>query len=240
MDVLESSFPPSNGTFRSDISDRVMRPMLKFLDRTKSFFFLDVYPYFPWSSDTTNINLDYALFESKNISVTDPGTGLVYHNLFDQMVDAVYFAMKRIGYPNVRIFIAETGWPNGGDIDQIGANIYNAATYNRMSAALRSDHLAQPVGGRYTVRVQAGNDLAPAAGNSQVTGRTRISLLLALHEVDLGELLPDNVRCAVVRTIYDDHFVPLVDVLGHDGTERRSNGGPGVIGRDDDGDRWCR
>lgn len=131
MDVLESSFPPSNGTFRSNISDPVMRPMLKFLDRTKSFFFLDVYPYFAWSSDTVNINLDYALFESKNITVTDPGTGLVYHNLFDQMVDAVYFAMKRIGYPNVRIFIAETGWPNGGDIDQIGANIYNAATYNR-------------------------------------------------------------------------------------------------------------
>ncbi|KAF7825855.1 putative glucan endo-1,3-beta-glucosidase A6 [Senna tora] len=131
MDVLESSYPPSNGTFRGDISGRVMRPMLEFLNRTKSFFFLDVYPYFPWSSDSTNIDLDYALFESKNVTVTDPGTGLVYHNLFDQMVDAVYFAMKRIGFPDVRIFIAETGWPNAGDIDQIGANIYNAATYNR-------------------------------------------------------------------------------------------------------------
>ena len=131
MDVLESSFPPSNGAFRKDIAGRVMKPMLRFLDRTKSFFFLDVYPFFAWSSDPANINLDYALFESKNITVTDPGTGLVYTNLFDQMVDAVYFAMKRIGYPGIRIFIAETGWPNGGDIDQIGANIYNAATYNR-------------------------------------------------------------------------------------------------------------
>ncbi|XP_060970633.1 probable glucan endo-1,3-beta-glucosidase A6 isoform X1 [Cannabis sativa] len=131
MDVLQSSFPPSNGTFRSDISSSVMKPMLQFLNRTKSFLFLDVYPYFPWSSEPKTINLDYALFQSKNITITDPNTGLTYTNLFDQMVDSVIFAMKRVGYPDVRIFIAETGWPNGGDFDQIGANIYNAATYNR-------------------------------------------------------------------------------------------------------------
>ncbi|KAK4374158.1 hypothetical protein RND71_004835 [Anisodus tanguticus] len=29
------------------------------------------------------------------------------------------------------VAIAETGWPNGGDYDEIGANTYNAATYNR-------------------------------------------------------------------------------------------------------------
>lgn len=131
MDVLESSFPPSNGTFRVDISGRVIKPMLQFLNRTKSFFFLDVYPYFPWSTDPVNIKLDYALSESKNFTYTDPGSGLTYTNLFDQMVDAVIFAMKRLGYPDVRIWIAETGWPNDGDFDQIGCNIYNAATYNR-------------------------------------------------------------------------------------------------------------
>lgn len=131
MDVLQSSFPPSNGTFRNDIAFSVIKPMLEFLHDTQSFFFLDVYPFFSWASDPININLDYALFESKNISVTDPGTGLVYTNLFDQMVDAVYFAMERLGFPGIPIFIAETGWPNGGDLDQIGANVHNAATYNR-------------------------------------------------------------------------------------------------------------
>ncbi|KAJ1427912.1 X8 domain [Sesbania bispinosa] len=131
MDVLESSFPPSNGTFRNDIAFTVIKPMLEFLHRTHSFFFLDVYPFFAWASDPININLSYALFDSKNITVTDSGTGLVYRNLFDQMVDAVYFAMERLGYPDIRIFIAETGWPNKGDLDQIGANIHNAATYNR-------------------------------------------------------------------------------------------------------------
>ncbi|RVW92773.1 putative glucan endo-1,3-beta-glucosidase A6 [Vitis vinifera] len=47
------------------------------------------------------------------------------------MLDSVVFAMKRLGFPEIRLWIAETGWPNAGDIDQIGANIYNAATYNR-------------------------------------------------------------------------------------------------------------
>ncbi|KDP45279.1 hypothetical protein JCGZ_15144 [Jatropha curcas] len=131
LNVLESSFPPSNGTFRSDIADPIMRPMLQFLNRTKSFFFLDVYPYFAWADNPVDINLDYALFKATNITVTDPVTKLTYTNLFDQMIDAVIFAMKRLGYPDIRIFIAETGWPNNGDIDQIGANIYNAATYNR-------------------------------------------------------------------------------------------------------------
>ncbi|CAI8612501.1 unnamed protein product [Vicia faba] len=92
---------------------------------------VDVYPFFPWSSDPVNINLDYALFRGDNVNVTDPGSGLVYTNLFDQMVDSVYFAMEKLGFPDIRIFIAETGWPNGGDIDQIGANVFNAATYNR-------------------------------------------------------------------------------------------------------------
>ncbi|OMO94959.1 Glycoside hydrolase, family 17 [Corchorus olitorius] len=131
MDVLESSFPPSNGTFRSDIALPIVKPMLQFLSRTKSFYFLDVYPYFAWATDPKNINLEYALFESRIVKYTDPVSNLTYTNLFDQMVDSVVFAMKRLGFADVRIWIAETGWPNGGDIDQIGANVYNAATYNR-------------------------------------------------------------------------------------------------------------
>lgn len=131
MDVLESSFPPSNGTFRSDIANPVVKPMLQFLNKTKSFFFLDAYTYFPWSDQPDNINLNYALLSATNITYLDPVSGLTYTNLLDQMFDAVIFAMKKMGYPDIRLFIAETGWPNGCDIDQIGGNIYNAATYNR-------------------------------------------------------------------------------------------------------------
>nr|DAD18583.1 TPA_asm: hypothetical protein HUJ06_020047 [Nelumbo nucifera] len=121
MDVLQSSFPPSNGMFRSDISIPVMKPLLQFLNRTKSYSFLDAYPNFPWSGDPTNINLDYAFLKGNQ----------TYTNLLDQMLDSVIFAMTKLGFPNVRLVIAETGWPNARDVDQIGANIFNTATYNR-------------------------------------------------------------------------------------------------------------
>ncbi|KZV18050.1 hypothetical protein F511_38201 [Dorcoceras hygrometricum] len=131
MDIMESSFPPSSGQFRSDIPSQVMVPLLRFLNGTKSFFFLDVYPYFPWSSNPTNINLDYALLEGGNATYVDAKSGLLYTNLLDQMLDSIVFAMRKLGFDNIMMAISETGWPNAGDIDQVGANTYNAAAYNR-------------------------------------------------------------------------------------------------------------
>ncbi|KAM7266706.1 hypothetical protein ACFE04_004603 [Oxalis oulophora] len=130
MDALQTTFPPSSASFRPEINQSVMVPLLQFLNHTKSYFFIDVYPYFPWSENSSNITLDFALFTS-NTSYTDPATGLVYNNLLDQMLDSVNFAMAKLGYPNIPLAIAETGWPNAGDIDQIGANLHNAAIYNR-------------------------------------------------------------------------------------------------------------
>ncbi|KAK4725864.1 hypothetical protein R3W88_030781 [Solanum pinnatisectum] len=131
MDILETSFPPSSGEFRLDISrNNLLMPLLRFLNWTKSYFFLDAYPYFSWSQNTSSISLDYALFQGSQTYV-DPVSGYVYTNLLDQMLDSVVFAMQKLGFNNIRVAIAETGWPNGGDYDEIGANIYNAATYNR-------------------------------------------------------------------------------------------------------------
>ncbi|KAJ0034300.1 hypothetical protein Pint_25546 [Pistacia integerrima] len=130
MDIFQTSFPPSSGEFRSDISNLVMLPLLNFLNQTKSFFFIDVYPYFAWSTNSINISLDFALFKATQ-NYIDPKSGLVYTNLLDQMLDSVIFAVEKLGYSNIPIAISETGWPNNGDIEQVGANIYNAATYNR-------------------------------------------------------------------------------------------------------------
>ncbi|KAG5113301.1 hypothetical protein JHK82_036570 [Glycine max] len=131
MDVLQSTFPPSSSAFRSDIRDSVMVPMLKFLDQTKSFFFIDVYPYFPWSMNSYNISLEFALFRGNSSRTRDPGSGLVYTNLLDQMLDSLIFAMAKLGYPDINLVISETGWPNSGDREELGANTINAATYNR-------------------------------------------------------------------------------------------------------------
>ncbi|XP_009625838.1 probable glucan endo-1,3-beta-glucosidase A6 isoform X1 [Nicotiana tomentosiformis] len=131
MDMLQTSFPPSSGEFRLDIPrNSLLIPLLRFLNWTKSYFFIDVYPYFSWSQNPSSINLDFALFKGTQM-YKDPVSGYVYTNLLDQMLDSVIFAMEKLGFYNIRLAIAETGWPNGGDYDQIGANIYNAATYNR-------------------------------------------------------------------------------------------------------------
>ncbi|KAL8139021.1 hypothetical protein V2J09_005022 [Rumex salicifolius] len=131
MDVISTVFPPSNASFRADIALSVMKPMLNFLNKTKSYYFVDVYPYFVWSQNYPNISLDYALLNGGGANYTDPVSNLTYTNLLDQMLDSVVFSMKKLSVPNLRLWIAETGWPNSCDIDQIGGNHHNAATYNR-------------------------------------------------------------------------------------------------------------
>ncbi|KAE8712283.1 AMP-dependent synthetase and ligase family protein isoform 1 [Hibiscus syriacus] len=83
-----------------------------------------------WSANSRNISLDFALFRGRANQI-DHNTSLVYTNLLDQMLDSVIFAMRKLGYPDIGLAIGETGWPNAGDMDQVGANINNAATYNR-------------------------------------------------------------------------------------------------------------
>lgn len=132
LDILKSAFPPSSAQFRPEIlNHQVMFSLLNFLNETRSYFFVDVYPYFEWSANPSGVRLDYALLESGNFTYRDPGSGLVYTNLLDQMLDSAIFAMRKAGYHDIRLAIAETGWPNSGDLDQPGTNTYNAATYNR-------------------------------------------------------------------------------------------------------------
>lgn len=128
--------PPSAAAFRPDIAESVLRPLLRFLEGTNSYYFVDAYTYFVWAGSNGTVPLDYALLQAASgARYVDPGTGLTYTNLLDEMLDAVGTAMSKLGHGGVRIAIAETGWPNGGDYDQIGANVHNAAIYNRNLAA---------------------------------------------------------------------------------------------------------
>jgi len=83
------------------------------------------YPYFGFRADT----LDFALFK-QNDGVLDKGTRLKYFNMFDAMMDAVYSAMKKLGYEDVEIAVGETGWPSAGDENEPAANLENAVSYN--------------------------------------------------------------------------------------------------------------
>ncbi|KAE8672364.1 Glucan endo-1,3-beta-glucosidase 7 [Hibiscus syriacus] len=103
----------------------VLKSLLSFLRDAKSPFMVNPYPFFDCSPDT----LDYALFRP-NAGVFDENTELLYTNMLDAQLDAVYSAMKLLGFDDLEIVIAETGWPSMGDPVQVGVDAESAAEYN--------------------------------------------------------------------------------------------------------------
>ncbi|PHT52615.1 hypothetical protein CQW23_07077 [Capsicum baccatum] len=129
LTALQNSYPSSSGSFKTDLIEPVMKPMLSFLKQTGSSLMVNIYPFFAYAADTDTISLDYALFRD-NKGVTDPNNGLVYKSLFEAQIDAVYAAMKALNFDDVPIEITETGWPSKGDENEVGASADNAAAYN--------------------------------------------------------------------------------------------------------------
>ncbi|KAK9056202.1 hypothetical protein SSX86_027292 [Deinandra increscens subsp. villosa] len=125
LGILMESNPPSNGSFRPGWDVGNLAPMLQLLRKTKSGFMVNPYTYFGYSPAYAN----FCLFKP-NAGLFDKATGKRYTNQFDQLLDAVYVSMKKLGYPDVEIIVAETGWPSGGDPQNSHANPVNAAAYN--------------------------------------------------------------------------------------------------------------
>ncbi|XP_042479900.1 glucan endo-1,3-beta-glucosidase-like isoform X2 [Macadamia integrifolia] len=123
--ILSSSSPPSTGKFRKGYDAVVLQPVLSFLRATGAPFMVNPYPFFGCSAET----LDYALFQP-NAGVLDSNTGHTYTNMLDAQLDAIFSAMKLVGFGDLEIVIAETGWPSIGDPAQVGVDAKSAAEYN--------------------------------------------------------------------------------------------------------------
>lgn len=128
LGVLSRSFPPSAGAFNSSHAF-FLKPMLEFLAENQSPFMIDIYPYYAYRDSATNVSLDYALFESSS-EVIDPNTGLLYTNMFDAQIDALYFALMALNFRTIKIMVTETGWPSKGSPKESAATPDNAQTYN--------------------------------------------------------------------------------------------------------------
>ena len=53
---------------------------------------------------------------------------LNYTTLFDAIVDAIYFALEKVSYPDVSMMVLEIGWPSASSA--VGATGENAMTYH--------------------------------------------------------------------------------------------------------------
>ena len=123
MALVSNSFPPSNGVFGNAA---FMNPIINFLVTTNAPLLANIYPYFGYIDNKSNIGREYALFTSPGVVVQDGEFG--YQNLFDAMLDAMYSAVEKAGGNAMEIVVSETGWPSDGGDE---ATTDNAATYYR-------------------------------------------------------------------------------------------------------------
>nr|XP_043613402.1 glucan endo-1,3-beta-glucosidase [Erigeron canadensis] len=124
LGILSSSSPPSSGKFKEK-NVPLIKQLLGFLRATGSSFMINPYPFFGYSGDTLN----YAMFRP-NSGVFDQVTNKKYTNMLDAQLDATYTAMKQVGFEDVEIVIAETGWPSKGDPGQGGVDMESAREFN--------------------------------------------------------------------------------------------------------------
>ncbi|XP_073525882.1 uncharacterized protein [Phyllobates terribilis] len=128
MAVLSQSDPPSSGAFNPALGG-TMKALLEFLKGNGSPFTINPYPFFAYQSDPRPETLSFCLFQP-NAGRVDSNTNIKYMNMFDAQVDAVHSALNAMGYKDVEIVVAETGWPYNGDTNEAGTTIDNAKAYN--------------------------------------------------------------------------------------------------------------
>ncbi|CAN1745282.1 Glucan endo-1,3-beta-glucosidase 7 [Linum perenne] len=137
MAVLGRSDPPSSGSFDPKFGD-VMKALLQFQRGVGSPIAVNPYPFFAYQSDPRPETLAFCLFQP-NAGRVDSGSGIKYMNMFDAQVDAVRSALNAMGFKDIDILVAETGWPYRGDPNEVGPSVENARAYNgNLIAHLRS------------------------------------------------------------------------------------------------------
>lgn len=142
MAVMAQSDPPSSGAFHADLAGE-LAGVVGFLRESGSPFMVNPYPFFAYRSDPQPETLAFCLFQP-NAGRVDPASGMTYNNMFDAQVDAVRAALDGLGFPEVEIVVAETGWPYRGDPEEAGATVENAMAFNGNLVAHLKSMLGTP------------------------------------------------------------------------------------------------
>ncbi|XP_059639612.1 glucan endo-1,3-beta-glucosidase 8-like [Cornus florida] len=113
---------PSGGVFRPDIKD-LMVQIVHFLNNNNSPFFLNMSPFLSVYENPVSF-LNFSFFDGNASAITDNKT--TYTNAFDVVYDTVVSALSKAGVPDLKLVVAEIGWPTDGDIN---ANVKNAKRF---------------------------------------------------------------------------------------------------------------
>ncbi|KAL3675059.1 hypothetical protein R1sor_025007 [Riccia sorocarpa] len=128
QDILEVTWPPSDGQFRVQYAWNIVKPVLDFLSETGSPLMINLYTFSSYKNDPQDVNLDAALLNAWGPISVDYKTGHVYKNLLSQLIDSAYAAAEKMGHPNITLVLSETGWPSSG---HEAASLEHAAMYSQ-------------------------------------------------------------------------------------------------------------
>ncbi|CAI9100278.1 OLC1v1037242C1 [Oldenlandia corymbosa var. corymbosa] len=120
----ESNPVPSAGDFRPELRDLTIQ-IVQYLHSNGAPFVVNIYPFLSLYGNRY-FPMEYAFFDGTSNPIRDGD--YVYTNVFDANFDTLVAALKRAGYPEMKIVIGEIGWPTDGDKD---ANIEKARKFNQ-------------------------------------------------------------------------------------------------------------
>lgn len=111
LSILSVSYPPSASEFRPDLVP-LMKDILYFLrNNGDAPFVINVYPVIT-KIENPDIPLDFVLLEGQQHGYWDEGR--FYKNLLEAQLDAVYHAIRKVGYETDNLMIGEIGFATGG------------------------------------------------------------------------------------------------------------------------------
>ncbi|MCD7464693.1 hypothetical protein HAX54_053241 [Datura stramonium] len=125
MDVLHITKIPSETDFRDDIKG-LMLDSLKFFNLTGTPFLLNMFP-IHFVKEVLNYTMEFAFFDNNSGFKIHDGN-VTYTNAVELMIDSLAWAIRKAGYPDMKIMIGQIGWPTDG---YPHANIKNAERFHK-------------------------------------------------------------------------------------------------------------